>query len=177
MTEERRKSPQPLTQEQLEWVVEQTHLTAERAGREGARGVRKWATIGYVTLVLGLIFVQQVGNNTSEKERSAIVDSGRAVSVDGCNRDYREDVRIRDVFLTSQSIVKARLKAGESPDPANDRKVIQFYDAQLAAFELPDCRKAESLLTSDPDKFVPNIDPFYEGSPDPNLPKSVYDKG
>jgi hypothetical protein len=184
---DRRQTPQPLTQEQLDWVTAQTERAAakaaaqaaEKAAEEGVRKGRKQqarqARIGFIILLLGILLVFHLGNRASDGERQAIVDSGKVVSVDGCNRDYTEDVRIRDVFLTSRSIIKNRLEAGESADPQADKAAVRFYDEQLLAFKLPDCRRAEALLTSDPDRFVPDIEPFYPGNP--NAPQSVYSQG
>ena len=174
---DRRKTPQPLNQAQIDWVTAQTERAAEKAAFHAARAVQRRALIGFIILLLGIIIVQQVGNSTSAKERQAIVDSGRVVSVDGCNRAYEERLKIRDVFLTSQSIVRARVKSGESVDPANDRRALDFYKDQLAAFKLPDCRKAEKLLTADPDKPLPVVEPYYPDSTNPDQPQSVFDAG
>lgn len=177
--EDRRKEPQPLTQAQLEWVVEEVETATEKAAKrgaaEGAKIERRRNRIAFLLLLAGIILVFWLGNRASDAERQAIVESGKVVAIDGCNRDYQEDVRIRDVFLTSQNLVKSRIQAGQSADPEADKAALEFYDQQLDAFKLPDCRKAEGLLTSDPDRFVPEIEPFYPSNP--NAPKSIYSQG
>lgn len=180
MTEDRRKTPQPLTEEQLKWVAEQTERAAAKAAHQAAldagRNERRHNRWAFLILLIGILVVFHLGNRASEGERQAIVDSGKAVAIDGCNRDYTEDVRIRDVFLTSQSVIQRRIDSGQSPNPKADKQAVAFYDEQLKTFKLPDCRKAESLLTSDPDRFVPEVEPFWQGSNNPELPRSVYEQ-
>lgn len=173
--EDRRQTPQPLTSDQLAWVTEQTQHACAKAAATAAQHVQRRALVGFIVLLVGIIVAQGIGNRTSSQERAAIVDSGKVVSVDGCNRAFEERLKIRDVFLTSQKIVQVRVDAGKSSSPDNDKEALAFYKEQLRLFKLPDCRDAEHLLTSDPDKPLPDVEPYYPGSKNPDQPKSVFD--
>jgi hypothetical protein len=174
--------PPGMTADQLEFFTEQTERAVRKGTVAGVRHYRNQALVAFVLLLAGFLFNANTNRlqdrdreNLNERARAAIVDSGRAVAVDSCNRAYEERLKIRDVFLTSQSIVRARVDAGDSVDPVNDRRALDFYAAQLEAFKLPDCRDTEALLTDDPNKPVPTVEPWYESNE--NAPVSVFDAG
>lgn len=163
-----------MTEEQLNFFTEQTH----RAVNEALRRYQRRAILGFLILFVGFLF--NAHNNSTQfnqldDARQAVVDSGRAVSIDGCNRDYAEDVRIRDVFYNSRRIVKARIRTGQSPNPTADRLAIRFYNEQLRHFKLPDCRKAENIITDNPDVPVGLPKPFWPG--EPTAPSSTFAPG
>ncbi len=171
-----------MTEAQLNFFTHQTRRAVDRA----LKRYRRQAALGFALLLLGFLYNAHNNNSqfdqinearnevvaASDNARKAIVASGRAVAIDGCNRDYAEDIRIRDVFFNSRRIVVTRLKSGESPNPMADKLAVKFYNQQLKNFALPDCRDADNIITDDPNAPIPVVIPF---NPDePTAPKSVF---
>lgn len=136
--------PSPLTEEQIEWFA-----TAQaRAVHKGVRRALAGAFVGYVILFAGTMGVWLNGQHVGNEERSAIVDSGKAVAVDGCNRDFN---KFEGIFTRLNAASHEQYMAGVISYQARV-KARTFYEGELAA--LPDCREAEKILTSDPDEQV-----------------------
>lgn len=153
--------PAPLTEEQLHWIEQQTIAAAEKAGKY----VWKRAIWGFVVFVVALILVAGYNNHQNTVSRDAIVQSGQAVAVDGCNRDYQDRVQFRGLLERLKEASKVSYQSGRTTKDQYDT-AVDFYDDQLKKFALPDCRDAENLLTSDPNKDLPVIKPYYQGNPD-----------
>jgi len=156
---ERRKVPAPMTQEQLEWITEQNQKAAEKATR---RTMRR-ALVGYLILTFGVLAMYLNGQHVGGAERDAIVQSGRVVSVDGCNRDFGDAERFLALLQRLKRANEASFKAGNITPQAHDA-AIQFYNKEIARAErsVPDCRKAAKVVTSDPDADLKKIVPLYD---------------
>jgi hypothetical protein len=173
------RMPPGMTAEQLEFFTEQTERAVDKGVRRGVKQYRNNALIAFVLLFAGFLYNannNRIQDRDSERAnadgRAAIVQSGDAVAIDGCNRAYEERLKIRDVFQNSKRLVQSRVNQGLGS--ADDAKAaIDFYDQQLESFKLPDCRKAASLLTDDPSKPIPMIEPWYPENPD--APQSAVD--
>jgi hypothetical protein len=151
--------PPGMTVEQLDFFTEQT----QRAVRKATRRDRAVNRIAYVILTAGLVVSLFVAGREGAKAQDAVVSSGRAVAVEGCNRDFEDRVRFRDLLQRLKAASEAAARQGRTTPEQRDAAVA-FYDRELKRFGLPDCRKSANLLTSDPEDSVPNIAPFYPGA-------------
>lgn len=136
---------------------------AKRVAKAENRTQRRNAVIGYVTLLLAVLAVFVTSQNDAEEARTAIVTSGKVVSVAGCNQDFDTTLKIQKLFARSLAGLKVQHDNGNITD--EQYKVGKdFYTDQLASFTLPDCRKVEKIITSDPRKtHYPPPFPRYPG--------------
>ncbi len=146
----------PMTEEQLDYFSEQTRRAVRRAVRNYSRG----AMIGFLILVGGLGFVQVSQNHENQQAQEALVQSGRVVAVDGCNRDFKQTARIRSLM---QRLLAATEEAYDKGQMTADKyaQARAFYQSELDRQVLPDCRKAEQVLSSDPSKPINPPTPLY----------------
>lgn len=142
-----------LTEEQLAFFTEQTR----RAVHKSVRKVVLTAASGYVVLLVGLIIAFGANANTSEQSeanqreaRVAIVDSGRAVAVDGCNRDFRNTDKFRGLLVR----LKVATTLNAAQPPAQRKAAISFYNTTIADQKYPNCSAARSIITDDPTKPI-----------------------
>jgi len=139
----------PLSDAQIAFFAEQNRLAAERASK---RTIRQ-ALVGYLILGLGVLGMYLNGQSVSSTERAAVVDSGTAAVVAGCNRDFNGTQRLRSLLEHADDAVTAQQKAGKVT-AAQAADAHDFYAAELAKIPLPDCRKAQFVLTDDPEKPI-----------------------
>lgn len=151
--------PVGMSIEQLDFFTEQTR----RAVRKATRRDRAVNRVAYVILTVGLVLSLFVASREGAKAQEAVVDSGRAVAVEGCNRDFEDRLRFRSLLRRLKSASESAGRLNGSSQERIDRAVA-FYDAELKRFTLPDCRKSANLLTSDPEDSIPNIAPYYPGA-------------
>lgn len=163
MSERRDPNRRPLTEEQLAFFTAQT----EHAVNKTVRHVVRRATVGFLILASGLGLAlhqnaQEQGHRRAAgvEARQAVVHSGRAVAVDGCNRDFRTISSLRGILASSISIQRRAHERGQISD-AQYKLGKKFYVKQLARLRLPDCRLAEHLLTDSPSVPLPDIVPLY----------------
>ena len=147
----------PMSQEQLTQIGRET----ERAANKVLRAYSKRALVGFVILALAVGGAFKANADSSDDSREAIVTSGRVVAVDGCNRDFKSIGKLRLLLFN------ARDTSRSSPDlsPRQKAESEKFYAEQLASIKLPDCREAEAVLTSDPNKPLEIPEPLYPGGP------------
>lgn len=164
-------APAGMTEEQLAFFTEQTERATKKGTKEGVRRFRRTAVLGYLTLLVGLVFVWgQYQRDISERrviatqQRHTLVESGRAVAVNSCNQRYEDRLQIRGVLIASRQFVKDQAKRGVIT-PERRKTSLDFYDERLRQLKLPDCRKDQKLLTDDPATPIPDIPPFYPGAP------------
>lgn len=159
------ETPMPLSPEQLDWFTEQTERAADKAAHRATRIISRSATLGFLILLLGIIYVFHTSNAQNSDGRDAIVSSGRTVAVDGCNRDYQDRVQFIELLLRGEQAVIVAHKAGTTSN-AQYAQGIAFYERQLKEYPLLDCRKAESVITADPEKASQPPEPFWPGTPE-----------
>lgn len=147
---------QPLTEEQLSLIS----TWSERAVKHGVRRYARGALVGFLILLASNIYVWSFSNRNNSDSRSAIVQSGKVVSVAGCNRDFNTITALRGVLTNARAFQDAALKRGDITREQFDR-AQDYYDQQLSALKLPDCRKAERILTSDTGDVPPAPVPLY----------------
>jgi hypothetical protein len=126
---------------------------------------RRMVIAGYVILTIGYI-----GNTTVDRERAsdgraALVQSGRYVSVVGCNRDFITIEKIRGVFQRAIIGLDEQFAAGEITKERHVRG-IAFYLGELDRIRLPDCRDASNIITDNPFRPIePPVEPLYPNGP------------
>lgn len=146
---ETHERPPGMTEEQLNFFTEQNRYAVTKA----LNRYRTASLAAFLILFVGILLALYVNNDASEKEREAIVRTGRIVSVDSCNARYRDREALRDLFVRLQTAVVQQAKTeGLSPDAPQVKFAIQFYKDELKRLPLPDCRRTEQILSSDPDK-------------------------
>ena len=102
-------------------------------------------------LVAFLILFAGVGWNVRDaaNSRNAIVNSGRVVAVEGCNRDFNTVLASRKIVEGAQDRFLDAYDAG-----VITKEQLHNYTAdnqrQVARLVVPDCRKVPALLTDDP---------------------------
>lgn len=142
----------PVTEEQLA-------LFSGMQRNAVVKALRRWtrtAVLGYLILLGGVFAMYENGQSVSSGERQAILESGTAVLVDSCNRDYNATLRLRGVF---ERLITA-VKEADAPE-ARKEMSLRFYRGELEKLPLPDCRKAVGALTADPDETIHMPKPLY----------------
>lgn len=149
----------PLTEEQLAYFAE----SEKRAVHSALLRYRRAAVVGFVVLLLGVGYNIYDVNQRSADGRDALVKSGRVVSVSGCNRDFNSISALRGLLTSARASQREAVKRGDipAPSPAQQTRTDEFYHDQFQKIKLPDCRKAESLLTDDPDDLPAVPRPLY----------------
>lgn len=145
-----------LSLEQLDFFTDQT----ERAVRRATKRTRNQALVGYLILLVGVFGMYWNGQHVSNTERGAIVESGRAAVIDGCNRDFKATQRYRGLLQRAEATVAVQVKQGKiTVDQAQEAR--DFYDGELKLAPLPDCRKVEFLPTDDPSAPIKSPAPLH----------------
>lgn len=144
----------PFTPEQIEQIAREV----DHGVRKGVRAVVCKARIGFLLLFLGVAVGFYVDSQHAQDARTAIVNSGRAVSVSGCNRDFRSITNDHNLLRAAERELRAAYKAQEQPiSKAQFDNAVRFYREQIEANPLPDCRKAREVVTDDPSKDPDSI--------------------
>lgn len=148
-----------MTEEQLEFFSEQTHRAADKAVKRYA----KRSLAGFLILLAGVGGALIQTARYSGEAREAIVKSGRAVAVAGCNRDFDTTKRLRAIFDRLSAANDAAHSAGRVPD-SQYKQAADFYASEKARLKLPDCVEAENLITDENADNVPTINPRMDSS-------------
>lgn len=143
--------------------IELTQYVDQRV-RNALGRYRQQAVIGFVILLLGLgagVAVEREHNSTqrdqieqkSAEAQRAIVTSGDAIAVSGCNRDYETIDALRDQLERSLLRIDQLEKAGtytHAQAQAGRDSTFEF----LQRYKLPDCRNADDVLTANPGEAI-----------------------
>lgn len=133
----------PVSEEQIKLFAE---LSAETTRLSLRRYVRRM-TVGFLILLAGTAAQHVVSSHDASVARNAIVKSGTAVAVDGCNARYDDRQSIRGIFLTLEAL-NVRNATHQPAEAVQDAQ--EFYEGQLDKLPLPDCRKQQHILTDTP---------------------------
>lgn len=145
----------PFTPEQKKWLEESRKRSVDHAVRRYVVS----ATIGFVILLGANIFVWQTANSQNTASREAIVDSGKTVSIAGCNRDYRSTQALRSILQTSDDFNQAAAKKGEITQAQAD-VAHKYYQRFIRSIPLPNCKEAGEILTSESGDVPPAPKPL-----------------
>ena len=115
--------------------------------RDELKTWRRGALAAFVFLSVATASVGAIDRHTAAVGRGAIVKSGRVISVDGCNRDFRViGVAIRIIDASAIAV-----KAAHTTRAEQELDSLAVSRAALVAAQ-PDCRKAGQIVTDDPNK-------------------------
>jgi hypothetical protein len=159
----------PFTPEELTVIRQEASAGTRKALAAYVRG----ALVGFVLLAVGVGYglhdntqVAKDGRAGLAQQQSAIVLSGQAVSVEGCNRDFRSAQQQQGLFTRLRASNLRAYKAGRI-NYTQYRSGDKFYADEYRHIVLPDCRKVKSLLTLDtPNHPIAVETPLYPGSPE-----------
>lgn len=144
----------PFDGAQIEWLVARdAYLDKQREARTARhfKRFRNSALAGFLVLAGGIGGAFYTSQTDSDASRSAIVTSGRAVSVSGCNRDFHTVNTLRGILLRAQAFQAAARERGDITQAAFERGNA-YYAEQLAALRPVDCRPSADVVTDDPNK-------------------------
>lgn len=149
----------------LHFIEDSNQFISLRTFKLAVRGI----LLGFIILTVGGVGNLAADRERADQAREALVKSGRIVSVDACNRDFRIIQRERGVFQRSLVVITQQHDAGLTTD-AQYLRSKEFYEQQLGNFLLPDCRITNKLLTDDPEQAKQPVPrPLYPGSPEENV--------
>lgn len=129
---------------------------------EALRRYRNGALTGFILLALGLGTAIYVGEQHNTESREAVVDSGRAVAIVGCNRDFHQTIELRTIIRDGRDSIKQYVAEGTLTEAQAARSIEQSNEA-LERLPLPDCRRVGEQLTSDPTDDITVPAPLYPG--------------
>lgn len=142
--------PENLSQAQRDFIQEHSQTTAVAAVRSYTRA----AMVGFVLLLGGVGYTLYDARQFSNESRDAIVNSGRAVAIDGCNRDFESSQRFTKLLIRADKASASDRKAG------NITAAVRLHAKEFYANEIressrfPDCRNAASVITDNIDATV-----------------------
>lgn len=172
-----RSLPDDEREEFIEWLHESREDDVRRASRAAMKRYVRSATVGFVLLVIGLAVAFMVARNdnnearqeavaqvqkASDKAFKSVVQSGNAVAVAGCNRDYLDRVQFRKLIIRAKGTLAANLQRGDITQRQYD-EAIDFYDDTLRENVLPNCKLAAKTVTADPNRRIIPPKPLYRG--------------
>lgn len=129
---------------------------------------RRPALIGYIVLGGGIIGGFLVNQDHNNETRQAVVDSGQAVAIESCNRDYNQTFELRRLIDKSYAQIEQALKDDRISPEAAAQQRANLAEA-LDRLVLPDCREVRGALTSDPDADIEVPVPLHPpDKPDPD---------
>lgn len=146
-----------MTEEQLDYFSKQTATAVKKATSK----TRRVALAGYLVFFVTVAAVWTAGQHNADNSRHAIVRSAKVVAVAGCNVDYRFAKNFQGLFTRLDEANKAQFDAGAITADARQR-AHDFYARNQKTIPVPDCRKAENVVSSDPDGIPPVPTPLYE---------------
>lgn len=129
---------------------------------QALRRYRTGALTGFVILTLGLLGAVGVSEHHNAKARQAVLDSGRAVAVVGCNRDFQQGAELRAIIKQGRDQIQQYVQEGTLTQAQADRSIKASNEA-LERLPLPDCRRVGDQLTSDPDEDIRVPEALYPG--------------
>lgn len=117
--------------------------------------------VGYIILFLGVLGAYWVDYGHNRDAREAIVASGNAVAVEGCNRDFdNAKARIESARLSLEQL-EANRRRGIVEDE-DYRRTKRAYMRLIASIKVPDCRDVVNVITDEPTAYDGTPAPKYE---------------
>lgn len=135
--------------------------------RKEIRGYRNRAILGFLVLLLAVVYLWNSQERSSierakeaQDQRAQIVRSGNIVAIDGCNRDFLDRQALRGLLTASQAASKRSYRRDLITKTRYELS-REFFQEQLKALPLPDCRNASNTLTTNPNKPLNLPAPLY----------------
>lgn len=147
------------TEEQLAQIANESRNAADKALHRYVRQAR----IAFVIILAGVGFSLWDQGHQSDASRAAIVQSGRVVSVDGCNRDFHSISKLRTLLVAASNELERQYRHDAIPGLTRAQyiRARKFYRDQLEGIPLPDCRHAKTVVTSNPNAHTRVPVPLY----------------
>ena len=160
-----------LNHAQVAAVFHITEISTRQAVKKALKRQRRQALLGFLSLFAGLMIAVAIQQRDSSNAREAIVQSGTVVAVEGCNRDFKQDMRSRRTYVRARNATVAAHRTGlSSQSPGQYRAALAFYDGEIGDIDkdLPDCREDLTIITTDPSSQKKPVipPPLYPGSPE-----------
>lgn len=117
------------------------------------------------SLILNNNFQTQTTNKVQKQavaSRNAIVKSGDAIAVQGCNRDFNTISILRAQLKDNLNRIDA-LVADGTYSHRQGKEAKRSINTLLAKYRLPDCRIADDILTGNPKDKIVVPTPRYPG--------------
>ena len=128
--------------------------------REFTRYVRGSVT-GYLILFAGLLGSVWYTANESHNSNKAIVRSGSAVEVDGCNRDFTSmTVQLDTIRSRRTNLILLTKPEDKGAGYRQALRNLSNNESQLEA-AIPDCRDAAKVVTDDPSSVTVTPPPLH----------------
>lgn len=138
---------------QYEEFVKAAAEATERAARKALKRYVVASAVGYLFLLFGIGYAIYYSGHSADEARSSIVNSGRAVSVSGCNRDYDTISILRSEIAKGRKTLRQYYDEGLLTR-AQYRRGIRSTRRILKRYTVPDCYAAKQVITDDPDAVI-----------------------
>lgn len=157
------RGSEQFTEDQLHFL----RVSRQKAVHDALTRYIRGGIVAYVILVAALGYVLYADSHQRDERRAdsiaarhQIVDTGNAVALAGCNRDFRTITSLRAVLTNARNFQNAALKRGDITQEQFDRATA-YYKVQLSSLQLPDCRVAARTVSDNPSRRVPVETPLY----------------
>ena len=159
------------TPEQVKAVQNEAKRAADREAAKVLRRYVRGAVAGFLILLSGLVIQNRVESADREdrrqeaaEARQAIADSGNAIAVTGCNRDFTATRKLRALIRGQRGQIEQYRIEGTLTD-AQARRAQEQISQNIRETPLPDCREVQNAVTDDPDQRITVPEPLFKGSP------------
>src|SRR3954470_19503231 len=121
------------------------------------------AMVGYVILFLAAIGNVYYARSKGDQARNAIVRSGNAVAVAGCNRDFVDREKFRALLRRLKRSTDESFKSGRVTAVQHEN-AVKFYVDELANYPSIDCRRSTHTISDDPLGHFRSPPPCWSGA-------------
>jgi hypothetical protein len=121
------------------------------------------AMLGYVILFLAAVGNVYYARYKGDQARDAIVRSGNAVAVVGCNRDFVDREKFRALLRRLKQSTDESFKNGRSTAGQHEA-AVKFYTDELGNYTSIDCRASQHTISDNPLARFAEPAPCYVGT-------------
>lgn len=108
------------------------------------------ALVGYMILFIAAFANVLYARHKGDQARNAIVRSGNAVAVVGCNRDFVDREKFRSLLVRLKRSADENARRGNAT-PAQHATAVKFYKDELANYPSIDCRSSVHTVSANPE--------------------------
>jgi hypothetical protein len=152
-------------------LMDLMHRENDRAVRVALKSYSKKVAILFAAFAAAAAILFYIAFTDADEQRDDLRESGVAVAVEGCNRDFRGTEKIRSLLIRLQKNGIERYRQTEKAGPVTPEVTQQFNEAQdfykdqLQEITLPDCRKTAAAFNVNPDRLEDPV-PLYPSQSD-----------